>query len=52
MHLKILIWNVQGLHDKGKRAVVRSLLKSASADVVCFQETKIKCVGVDVVRDI
>ncbi|GMQ05984.1 hypothetical protein CsSME_00050757 [Camellia sinensis var. sinensis] len=52
MRLKLLIWNVRGLNDKGKRAVVRSLLKSARADVMCLQETKMECVGVDVVRDI
>ncbi|GMP99276.1 hypothetical protein CsSME_00046808 [Camellia sinensis var. sinensis] len=34
MHLKILIWNVRGLNDKGKQVVIRSLLKSARADVV------------------
>lgn len=44
MRLKILTWNVRGSNDKGKRVLVKSMLKSARADVVCLQETKLGCV--------
>lgn len=36
---------MRGLNDKGKRVLVKSVLKSARADVVCLQETKLGCVG-------
>jgi endonuclease/exonuclease/phosphatase family metal-dependent hydrolase len=44
MKLKILSWNVRGLHEKDKRFRIRNLLKLWGPHIICFQETKI---GID-----
>ena len=42
MKLKILSWNVQGLHAKEKRAAISSYVKSMRADIICLQEMKLE----------
>ena len=37
---KIVCWNVQGLNGSARQDVVRCLVDSVKADVVCLQETK------------
>ena len=39
--LKIVFWNVRGLHSKAKRTAVRSVISSVSLNIVCLQETKL-----------
>lgn len=52
MRLKFLSWNVHGLNDRGKRVLIRSLLRNAKAEVVCLQETKMDCIDGEVVREL
>ncbi|KAG5593622.1 hypothetical protein H5410_034854 [Solanum commersonii] len=40
--LKIVSWNVRGLHDQGKKRIVKSQLLDWKADIVCLQETKLE----------
>ena len=42
MKLRILSWNVRGANDKEKRRVIKDVIKSQKADLVCLQETKIQ----------
>ena len=42
MKIRILSWNVIGANGNDKRRVIKSVIKSNKADVVCLQETKIK----------
>ena len=42
MKLKIMSWNVRGLHDPDKRMVIKSMVRKYKPDLVCFQETKMK----------
>ena len=44
MNLKIISWNVRGLHDPAKRAGIRHLLQTWKVDLVCLQETKLVAV--------
>ena len=37
----ILIWNVRGLNKIDRRNVVRDVILSSNADIVCLQETKV-----------
>lgn len=37
----IMSWNVRGLGDKNKCAIVRDAISSARPNVVCIQETKL-----------
>ena len=42
MKIKILSWNVRGASDRVKRKVIKALIRSQRADLVCLQETKIQ----------
>ena len=42
MKLRILSWNVRGSNDKGKRKLIKDVIKSQKVDLVCLQETKIQ----------
>ncbi|RVX16749.1 hypothetical protein CK203_006241 [Vitis vinifera] len=42
MKLKIMSWNVRGLHDPDKRMVIKTMVRKYKPDLVCFQETKMK----------
>lgn len=37
----ILVWNVRGLNDKGRRDNLRKIVDTARPVVVCLQETKL-----------
>jgi exonuclease III len=37
----ILIWNARGLNSKARRDVVRYVILSSQAEIVCIQETKV-----------
>ncbi len=52
MTAKILSWNVRGLHEGDKRLQIRNLLKDWSADLICFQETKLELVTRRLVRSL
>ncbi|KAK1312236.1 hypothetical protein QJS10_CPA07g00623 [Acorus calamus] len=40
--LKILIWNVRGLNDRGKQATVKEFIVINKVSIVCLQETKME----------
>ena len=42
LKLRILSWNVIGLHDPDKRMVIKSMVRKHKPDLVSFQETKMK----------
>ena len=42
MKLRILSWNVRGVNDREKRKLIKEVIKSQKADLVCLQETKIQ----------
>ena len=42
MKIKILSWNVRGANNRDKRKVIKALIRSQRADLVCLQETKIQ----------
>ena len=48
---KILIWNVHGLNARARHHVVRSLLDTIGASIVCLQETKIEFLCSSIVLD-
>jgi exonuclease III len=52
MNLKILTWNVRGLHDQDKRLRIKNLLKEWHADVVCLQEIKMEVITGQFVRSL
>ena len=49
MKLKILSWNVRGVNDVSKRKVIKALIRSQKADMVCLQETKMQKMSIRVV---
>ena len=52
MKLKILSWNVRGLHEKDKRFRIRNLLKLWRPHIICFLETKLELITQGIVRNI
>ena len=42
MKLRVLSWNVRGMHDPDKRMVIKSMVRKHKPDLVCLQETKMK----------
>lgn len=50
--LKIISWNVRGLHDVDKGMPIRNLLRSWKADIVALQETKLKQISMSTVRSL
>ena len=42
MKIRIRSWNVRGLNDVDKQKMVRALISSQRADLVCLQETKVQ----------
>ena len=42
LKLRILSWNVIGLHDPDKRMVIKLMVRKHKPDLVSFQETKMK----------
>lgn len=45
----LLCWNVRGLNDADKRALVRESVVSSGVSVVCFQESKLEEVDASIV---
>ena len=41
MKIKILSWNVRGLNNREKRRMIKLVVRSQKADLVCFLETKV-----------
>lgn len=41
----ILTRHVRGLNERDKRSMMRNLLRDWKVDIVCLQETKLKCQG-------
>ncbi|KAG6660373.1 hypothetical protein CIPAW_03G101600 [Carya illinoinensis] len=52
MKPKILSWNVHGLNEINKRQRIKNLLREWRADIVCFQEKKLKLVNQKIVRSV
>lgn len=42
MNLKLISWNIREMNNGRKRMVIKNLMRSWKADVVCFQETKVE----------
>lgn len=42
MNSKIITWNMRGMNDPNKRAIIKVGIKKWGADLVCFQETKME----------
>ena len=40
--LRILSWNVRGANNRDKRRMIKDVIKSQKANLVCLQETKIQ----------
>lgn len=52
MKLRLLSWNVKGMHDLDKRMVIKSMVRKHKPDLVCFQETKMKEMSDRVVKSL
>ena len=52
MKIKIISWNVRGVNDSDKRKVIKNLIRSNSANLVCLQETKVQEMKIDMVRSL
>ena len=50
--LKKLEWTVKEANDRGKRKIIKSVIKSQRVDLVCLQETKIKEMTTGLVRSL
>ena len=42
MKIKLVSWNVRGANDSSKRKVIKAMIRSQRADLVCIQETKFR----------
>ena len=52
MKLRLVSWNVWGANDSSKRKVIKAMIRSQRADLVCIQETKIQTMTEGVVRSL
>jgi len=50
--VRLLSWNVRGLNDIVKRALLRSVLREWNCDLVCLQETKLETIELADVRSV
>ena len=41
MRIRIVSWNVRGANDREKRKLIKDVIKTQKADLVCLQETKL-----------
>lgn len=48
--MKILVWNVRGLNSPARRTTIAQIVMAANPSVVCFQETKMEIVTLDIVK--
>ena len=52
MKLRLVSWNVRGANDSSKRKVIKAMIRSQRADLVCIPETKIQTMTEGVVRSL
>ncbi|XP_016447882.2 uncharacterized protein LOC107772940 [Nicotiana tabacum] len=52
MEVKILSWNVRGMNDPNKRAIIKVGVREWGANLVCFQETKMEVLSDAIVRSV
>ena len=52
MKIKIISWNIRGANDRDKRKVIKGLIRSQKADLVCLQETKIQDISRGIVHSL
>ena len=45
-------WNVRGANDKEKRKLIKDVIKTQKADLVCLQETKLQEMTSAIVRSL
>ena len=50
MKVQILLGNVRGVNEREKHKVIKALIHSHSADLVCLQETKVHKMSTPLVR--
>ena len=50
--VRLLSWNVRGLNDNVKRALLRSVLRGWKCDLVCLQEMKLENIELADVRSV
>jgi len=43
--LSVLVWNVRGLNDRGRRDMLRKVVDDFRPSVVCIQETKLSYIS-------
>lgn len=48
--LKVLVWNVRGLNAPARRTIVSQVVAAANPSLVCFQESKLEHVTMELVR--
>jgi len=41
----ILVWNMRGLNDRGRRDIVRKVMHSIKPKIICLQETKLTLIS-------
>lgn len=49
---RVLSWNIRGLGNARSKASLRRLLSKHIPNIICIQETKLKTVSMEVVKDI
>ena len=52
MKVKILSWNVRAANDWDKKKVIKALIRSQKANLVCLQETKIRSMNIGIVHSL
>ena len=52
MIIKILSWNVRGVNDAEKRKLIKSVIRSQRAELVCLQETKVQTMTMNLVKSL
>ena len=52
MKVKILSLNVKGANDRDKKKVIKALIRSQKADLICLKETKIQSMNKGIVRSL
>ena len=52
MKIKILAWNVRGLNDREKTRMINSIVRAQKADLVCFLETKVQEMSLNMVKSL
>lgn len=50
--MKVLSWNVRGLCDREKRAVVKEVIRNSKADIMLIQEFRLNFMSNSIVKDV